>query len=280
MSPDHQHSKGVAAAIETAPRPPFGRRRSSSLTWQLGAAALAAFLALVATATTSHAWQCYIRDQAIVTVLCEDGVCNEGFGIEYVLTGYGCGTRPVVRELSEADLGLFRESARHSYHRHLSGVFEAEVKHFRLGRCWWGERCIAPTSIRRLSESVDPQTLDAYRSEGLDTERQAYRSHRSWMWKRPAIILAFTLLVIGWPWALGALIPAFKRNLGWTLLVAIPIQMLMCLKYLAYLALTAGPVPVLWQWLDTICAIVIVVAIPIQLGIFMRRKFKARARPA
>lgn len=52
--------------------------------------------------------------QAIATTLCEDGVCSEGFGIDYVRTGYGCRTRPVVRELSEAVLSLFARSARHS----------------------------------------------------------------------------------------------------------------------------------------------------------------------
>jgi hypothetical protein len=270
----------MAPAIGTAPRPLFGRRRPSSLTRQLGAAALVALLALVLTATTSHASQCRPLPQAIATTLCEDGVCSEGFGIDYVPTGYGCGTRPVVRELSEAVLSLFAWSARHSYHRHLSGVYEAEVRHACLGHGWRGERCITPTSIRRLSESVDPQTLDAYRSEWLDTERQSYRSHRSAMWKIAAVLLSLTILVIGWPWALSAWIPAFRRCLGWTLLVAIPIQLFTGLYFSVSVWLPFGPVPVLLKVSDTICAIAIVVAIPLQLGTFIRRKLKARARPA
>ncbi len=212
--------------------------------------------------------------------ICEGGVCGEGFGIDYVFTDIGCYTRPVVRELSEIGLSVFAESLRHSNHQHHSGVYEAEVHNSCLSYGWRGEGCIPPTSIRRLSESADPQLLDTYRSEWLETEREAYRSHRSVVWKRPAILLALTIVVIGWPWAVGALIPAFKRNLGWALLIAVPIQMLMCLRFLALILFARGSEPVFWQWLDTFCAIAIVVAIPVQLGTFIRRKFKSRARPA
>lgn len=280
MSPDNQQSKKVAPTIERAPSPPVRHRCPSSRSRKLSAAAFVAFLAIVATTSTSHAWQCVLPNPTTAVVLCEDGICSEGFGIDHVLTDVGCNMRPVVRELSADGLSVFAEGVRHSYHRDLSGVFEAQVDHYCLNSGWRRKQCFAPTSVRLLSESADPQSLDTYRSEWLETERQAYRSSRSWMWKRSAIFLVLTVLVIGWPWALGALIPAFKRNLGWVLLVAIPVQMLMCLRFLVNLALTIGPIPVLWQWLDTTCAIVIVVAIPIQLGTFIRRKFKTRARPA
>ena len=278
MSPVHKHSKGVAPTIETAPSPPLGRRVLASLTWQLCAAALIALLALVPTATTSHATSCRGFDPAILTALCEDGVCTEGFGIGYVLTGYACRRRPVVRELSETSLGLFAESARHSYHQHFSGIFETEVEHSCLGRGWWREECTTPMRIRKLSESVDPQTLDAYRSEGLETERQA--SHRNALWTIAADALVVTILVIGWPWALGALIPAIRRRVGWALLVAIPIQLFTGLSIAVHAWGGIFTVPVLLKVSDTICVIAIVVAIPVQLAVLIRRKIRARAKPA
>lgn len=280
MSRDHQHSKGVASAVQTAQRPPLRPRLLSSLTRQLGAAVLVAFLGLVATATTSHAWQCLRLDQAIAIALCENSVCSEGFGIDYVLTYRGCVTRPVVRALPKSGLTIFARSARHSYHRQLSGVYEAEVSYSCLREGWRSEQCITLTSIRRLSKSVDLQTLEAYRSEWLDREQQANRSHFSTLLIVAALMLALTILVIAWPWALGAWIPAFRRRIGWTLLVAIPIQVLMGLYILGSFAMGLGPVPVLWMRLGEICAIAIVVAIPMQLGAFIRRKLKARARPA
>ena len=100
------------------------------------------------------------------------------------------------------------------------------------------------------------------------------------MWKIAAVLLALTILVIGWPWALGALIPAFRRCLGWTLLIAIPIQLFTGLYFSVSVWLPLTPLPVLLKVTDTICAIAIVVAIPVQLGTYIRRKFKARARPA
>ena len=280
MSPDNQQSRGVEPAIGTAPRPPLGRRLPTSFTRQLGVAAFVALLAVVSTASTSHATRCFPFPPVIATALCEDGVCSEGFGINHVSTGYGCGRRPVVRELSESDLGLFAESARHSYHRNFSGVYETEVEQFCLGRSSWGEGCITPTSIRRLSESIDPQTLDAYRSAGLDTERQALHSYWIGLWIIAAVSLALTVLVIGWPWALSVWIPAFRRRIGWALLVAIPIQLVTGLYFSVSVWLPFGPVPVLLKVTETICAIAIVVAIPVQLGTYIRRKIRARAKPA
>ena len=86
MSPNNQHRTSVAPDIERAQKPPVGARLLSSLPRQLGAAALIALMALVSTATASHAWQCIISEQAIATALCEDGVCSEGFGIDYVVS--------------------------------------------------------------------------------------------------------------------------------------------------------------------------------------------------
>ena len=274
---DHHHSRNIAPVIGTAPKLRPGQLLPSSLTHQLSIVVFVVLLAQVSTATTSHATSCLPFPPVIATALCKDGVCSEGFGIDHVSTGYGCGRRPVVRELSEADLGLFAKSARHSYNQRFSGIFAIEVKHFCLGRSLWGEECITPTSIRRLSESVDPLTLDGYRSEGLDTERQAHHSYWRALWIIAAVWHALTILVIGWPWALGAWIPAFRRCLGWTLLVAIPIQLFAGFYFSVSVLLPFGPLPNLLKVSGTICAVAIAVAIPLQLGTYIRRKIRAPA---
>ena len=176
MSPDNQQSERVAPTIERAPKSPVWRRRPSSRSRKLSAAAFVAFLALVATTGTSHAWQCVVPSPTIAVVLCEDGVCSEGFGIDHVLTDIGCKMRPVVRELSAEGLGVLAERIRDSHHRNLRGVYEAEVDHSCLRHGWRRRLCSAPASVRRLSESADPQSLDTYRSEWLETEQQAYRA--------------------------------------------------------------------------------------------------------
>jgi hypothetical protein len=53
----------------------------------------------------------------------------------------------------------------------------------------------------------------------------------------------------------------------------------MGLVFWEYFALAIGPVPALWKWAGAFCAIVIVLAIPVQLGTFIRRKIKTRVRP-
>lgn len=241
---------------------------------------LIALLALLSTATASHALTCEISEQPIAIALCDGGVCSEGFAVVYVSVepNGGCQVRPVVRELSEASLDVFAQSARLSPPLRLSGIYEAEISC--RGYRSLGERCVTPTSIKRLSERIDRRTLDAHRSEWKDAERQAYRSHLLRYGGGIAILVSLTLLVIGWPWALGAVAPAVRRHIGKTLLVAIPLQLLMYFLLYGvstpYLHYGSGPFEGVGRW----CSILIAVAIPLQLIAFVRRKYKARAGPA
>ena len=273
MSPDYPHSKDIASTNGTAPSQPLVHRFAISFARHLGAPALFAVLTLVSAATQSHGTSCVAFPPVVATALCKDGVCSEGFGIDHVSTGYGCGRRAAVRELSEAELGLFAASGRHSHHRRLSGVYEAVIDSSCLGRTWWESRCTPPTSIRMLSESLDPQALYAFRSERLRTERQALRSYRIELSIIATIWLVFTILVIGWPWALGSLFSGFRRRIGWALLVAIPIQFFTGLCLAAY-AWLLGSVPMTLMVSGTFCAIAIGIAIPVQLGILMRGRWQ------
>jgi hypothetical protein len=264
-------ANGFVAGDRTRPQ---CRNRSARL------AALAVALALISTPTEVHAYTC-APDKTIAIALCQEGACTDGFEIDHEsIPDTMCGRRPVVRALSDEVRSSFQQIAGHLDQKDLSGVYELETYPDCLGRGWQEKRewCLATATITKVSESIDPQTLNDYRTEWLVKEQQARRSAMFRHWGRPVVFILLTIFSLGWSWLLVILMPSLRKYTGYLLILAIPIQLFVYYLFFLYRSsFFAVWVPV-WNQLALVCGFLILLAIPSQLGFLIWKKFKTKPR--
>ena len=285
--PLHGTRRCYMLTLCTAASPGFISRFAAHLVNDLKGIArclrLAAFvvpLALLLTPMTSHAYTC-APNKTIAIALCQEGACTDGFEIDHEsIPDTMCGRRPVVRALSDEVRSSFQQIAGHLDQEDLSGVYELETYPDCLRHGWQEERewCLASATITKVSESVDPQTLNDYRTEWLVKEQQARRSAMFRHWRRPVVFILLTIFSLGWSWLLVILMPSLRKYTGYLLILAIPIQLFVYYLFFLYRSsFFAVWVPV-WNQLALVCGFLILLAIPSQLGFLIWRKFKTKPR--
>lgn len=239
---------------------------------------LLAIFVFLALALEARAAVCAPHPVHYVAV-CESGVCQRGFEVEYVATGNSpCGLRPEVNTAPEHLSNVFAfvreriggepltdgiyqiDSNRsclppRSFLQRASFFQDQETLAFfgeeevEKDKQYWDESCLGTrdrTVVRQLSTDASEESLGAFFRDWKKAERLEYGETFLKKWGSISLIVFLAFAAIIWPWYLLWERPPERKNLRW-IYAAFSFQATLALFYAIILGISPYDFSVLWM---------------------------------